>query len=267
MVLHRDRVLQTATLRGQVLADSSNAAPDTAIEFTLAVIRPGMSGLDSRERFDSAVVVAHTADGKPLAVGIHAEKVSRFDDQGIERAARTFTAILTDLADNPDDYAPPLENERNVALLRRLADQGVQLYDAMGKYVVEELAGEDLNAIQIVISDPNDFIPVELMYDLPAPTLTAGLCPNWRKALENGHCDPGHHPRDPTDPDLATVVCPLGFWALSKVIERQVVDRGHSLVDLQGKDFAIRSEPTAGRLHLRGLTAALFAASQRVDKV
>jgi hypothetical protein len=63
------------------------------------------------------------------------------------------------------------------------------------------------------------------------------------------------------------VVCPLGFWALSKVIERQVVDRGSSLVDLSGMDFAVRTEPTAERGHLSGFTSALFAASEKVDSV
>ena len=266
-VLYQDRVLQSATLRGPVLADPSAAAPDADIEFTLAVIRPGMSGLESRERFDTAVIVAHTSEGKPTAAGIHEEKVSRFDDDGIQRAAGQITTILTDLADNPDRYAPPLDNPANVDLLRRLAFQGVLLYEAMGQHVVAELGGGDLNAIQVVVSDPNDFIPVELIYDLPAPTANAGLCPNWPLALRDGRCDPVHHAHDPDDPDLMTVVCPLGFWALSKVIERQVIDRGQPLLDLQGMDFAIRSEPTAERMHLPGLTSALFAASTRVDSV
>jgi hypothetical protein len=46
-----------------------------------------------------------------------------------------------------------------------------------------------------------------------------------------------------------------------------VIDRGQPLLDLQGMDFAIRSEPTAERMHLPGLTSALFAASTRVDSV
>lgn len=267
LLLFRDRVLQAANLRGDVLDDPDDAEPDAAIQFTLAVIRPGVSGLESRAEFDAALVVAHPAQGMPTAVGIHADKVSRFDDQGIERAARTITAILTDLADNPDAYAPPLDNGPNIELLRRLAHQGVQLYEAMGRHVVEELAGEDLTAIQVVVSDPNDFIPVELVYDLPPPTITAGLCANWRQALEAGYCDPDHHPASPADPELAAVICPLGFWALSKVIERQVADRDEPLLDLLGQDFGIRSEPKQGRQHLYGLTGALFAASLRVDRV
>jgi hypothetical protein len=267
VVLHRGRVLQSAILRGLVLADPSNAGPESAVELTLAVLRPGLSDLDSREQFDTAVIVAHTPEGKPTAVGIHEEKVSRFDNHGIGRAAEKITTILTDLADNPDDYEPPLERELNVALLRTLAHQGVELYDAMGQHVVEELADENLNAIQVVVSDPNDFIPVELVYDLSPPTLGAGLCANWRQALRDGHCSPEHHPADPADQDLSMVVCPLGFWALSKVIERQVTGRGQPMIDLRGMDFAIRSEPAAGRMHLGRLTAALFAASQRVDKV
>ena len=106
---------------------------------------------------------------------------------------------------------------------------------------------------------------MELVYDLPSPASTAGLCAAWRSALETGTCDPANHPDDGTG--LATVVCPSGFWALSKVIERQVVDRGNALVDLLGKDFAVRAEPGSGRRHLPRMGGALLAASSRVDLV
>jgi len=264
VVLYQNRVLQTAVLRGQVVDDPA-AAPDAAVELTLAVIRPGMADLEARSRFDSAVVVSHTPQGKPAAAGVHDEKVSRFDSDGIDRAAQKITSILTDLADNPDKYAPPLDSEGNVGLIRQLTFQGVELFNAMGRFVVQDMGGEDLAAIQVLVSDPNDLVPVEFVYDLPAPTLDAGLCPNWRTALDEGRCDPANHPVDGTG--LATVVCPTGFWALSKVIERQVVDRGHPLVDLQGMDFGVRSEPNGERPHLPALTSALFGASQRVDRV
>jgi hypothetical protein len=265
VVLHQNRVLQTAVLRGAVVDDPGAAPADASIEFAYTVIRPGMADLDSRSRFDSAVVVSHTADGKPVAAAVSGQKVSLFDDDGIGRAADKISSILTDLADNPDKYAPPLDSQGNLDLIRELAFQGVELFNAMGRFVVDELAGEDLAMIQVLVSDPNDLVPVEFVYDLPAPTLTAGLCPNWRAALEAGRCDPANHPVDGTG--LATVICPTGFWALSKVIERQVVDRGNQVVDLQGKDFAVRSEPNGQRMHLAPLTSALFGASQRVDRV
>jgi hypothetical protein len=63
------------------------------------------------------------------------------------------------------------------------------------------------------------------------------------------------------------VVCPSGFWCLSKVIERQVVDRGDPLVDLLGRDFAVRAEPGTGRRRLPPLGGALLGASNRVDLV
>ncbi len=265
VVLHQNRVLQTAILRGAVLDDPAAAPADAAMEFAYAVIRPGMADLDSRSHFDSAVVVSHTAEGKPAAAAVSGQKVSLFDDDGIGRAADKISSILTDLADNPDKYAPPLDSEGNVGLIRQLAFQGVELWGAMGRFVVQDLGAEDLAAIQVLVSDPNDLVPVEFVYDLPAPTLTAGLCPNWRTALAEGRCDPANHPVDGTG--LATVICPTGFWALSKVIERQVVDRGNQVVDLQGKDFAVRSEPNGQRMHLAPLTSALFGASQRVDRV
>jgi hypothetical protein len=152
-----------------------------------------------------------------------------------------------------------------VARIRQLAFQGVELYGAVGRHIVSDLAGEDLASIQVLQSDPNDVVPVEFVYDLPTPTTTAGLCPNWEAALGTGSCDPANHPDDGTG--LATVVCPSGFWCLSKVIERQVVDRGNPIVDLLGKDFAVRAEPGSERRHLPPFGRALLGASNRVDLV
>jgi hypothetical protein len=264
-VLHQNRVLQSAILRGPVVEDPAAASPEAKVELTLSVVRPGMADLDVRRPFDAAVVAGRTPDGKQGAAGVSGNKISRFDADRLTVAGTSITRALTDLADNPDAYGPALDSDGSVGLLRSLALLGAQLYSAMGRIIEEELAGEDLTRIQVLVSDPDDFLPLEFVYDLPSPTLSAGLCPNWRKALEDGRCDPSNHPTDGTG--LATVVCPLGFWTLSKVIERQVVDRGSSLVDLSGKDFAVRSEPTAERSHLPGLSSALFAASDKVDSV
>ena len=57
------------------------------------------------------------------------------------------------------------------------------------------------------MTDTEAFIPVEFIYDLPAPTLDAGLCANARKALRDGRCDPANHP-DGDLPGTSSVVCP-----------------------------------------------------------
>jgi hypothetical protein len=56
----------------------------------------------------------------------------------------------------------------------------------------------------------------------------------------------------------------MGFWGLKKVIERQAVE-ADDLAVLEGKDFAIRAEPTVERPSLDHLDSALFAWSDKVN--
>jgi hypothetical protein len=191
--------------------DDPAAAPaDAEIAFTVAVIWPGTTGLEERSRFDAAVFAGGAAEAGSTVAGSADGKLSTFDADGIERAATKLSSILEDLTRNPDQYQPPLDSDGNVALLRQLALQGRELFTAMGRYVVEDLAGEDLRSIQVLVSDPNRLVPVEFVYDAPAPTNDAALCPNWRAALADGVCDPANHPEDATG--LSNVVCPSGFW-------------------------------------------------------
>ena len=46
--------------------------------------------------------------------------------------------------------------------------------------------------IQVVVTETEAFIPVEFVYDLPTPTVDAGLCDNAERALADGRCDPAN---------------------------------------------------------------------------
>jgi hypothetical protein len=61
-----------------------------------------------------------------------------------------------------------------------------------------------------------------------------------------------------------TVVCPVGFWALRKVIERHVITP-EDAETVRGGDFAIRAEVTPERPALDALTSAVVAWSDRID--
>ena len=177
-------------------------------------------------------------------------------------ADRIRTA-LRKLADDAASFTAGLTADASVALLRQLAFQGRDLYDLVGKPLEDARPGAPLDRIQVVVTDTEAFIPVEFIYDLPAPTLDAGLCANARKALRDGRCDPANHP-DGDLPGTSSVVCPIGFWALRKVVERQVVGTRDDDA-LKDRDFAIRAEVTAERPALDALTHAVVAWSDRVD--
>jgi hypothetical protein len=260
-VYHRNRVIQLALLRGPVVADPDDAGPDARIELELAVIRPGTADLVTREQFDLAV--ARTG---VTTTGIADEELVLFDNDRIQGVVPTLTRILESIATGEPARRGDLEDPDVVENLRALAFQGRELDEAIGRPLRDQLGDRTLDRVQVLVESASDFFPIELVYGLPTPTTDAGLCPGWKAALQTGRCESNHEAKGPRR--LADTVCPLGFWALSKVIERQVVGaESWARQGLRGVEFAIRSHPSAERMTLRPPTVALFAASNRVDDV
>ena len=102
--------------------------------------------------------------------------------------------------------------------------------------------------IQVINLDEERVVPLEFIYDRAMPKSTAQLCSGWLAALT------GDGERCPAcDPSTATAsasdtICPLGFWAMRKVVERFDTER---LTDL--------SLPAPQRRNLRAFDAALCA--------
>ena len=260
-VYHRNRMIQLALLRGAVVADPDQAGPDARIELELAVIRPGTADLGNREQFDLAVARtgAHTT-------GVSDEELVLFDNDRIEGVVPTLTAILESIATGEAARRGDLADPDVVEHLRALAFQGRELDEAIGEPLRDQLGDRPLDRVQVLVESASDFLPIELVYGFPTPSTDAGLCPGWKDALLTGRCESDHEAKGPRH--LADTVCPLGFWALSKVIERQVVGaESWAQQGLRGVEFAIRSHPSAERMSLRPPSVALFAASNRVDEV
>lgn len=267
LVVYKNRCWQRAVLRALVLDDPTKAPADAQIKFTIAALYPGYwADLDQRRSFDSVVVTSHSLSGEHAAWAVHDLQIAVIDPARLSISAKSISQRLEDVANNPDDYPPDLESAKNVELLRDLAFQGVELYQEMGQPIERTLDGEDLSRLQVVVSDPNEFVPIEFVYDLPCPTNTAALCPRWREALATGVCSRSNHPPpDSHDIGLSTVVCPSGFWALSKVIERQMADQRAKRSASQLWSHGDWSDPIDGRVHLTGFNAAVFGASDKVD--
>ena len=259
-LLNRGRILQTAVLSGFAFEEPGAVPAGFEVSLRLAVIRPVTGDLGTRPSFDAALLAGpkYTVP----AVGILGAETVPFTTRHLGAVTEKIRGQLKDLTDDPAAFAG-LNSDASVELLSALARQGRELYELLGAKLEGALRGRDLSRIQVVLNDPSDFIPVEFVYDFPTPSQDAGLCPNWQKALDEGTCDPKHHP-DADRPEQVTVVCPLGFWGLKKVIERQVIDPGEAAW-ADGKDFAIRAEPTLERSSLDDFNGALFAWSDRVN--
>ena len=264
IVVYKSRVLQTAVLTAPLdnARRSRRAKPASRIRLVVeAAVRPGMAGLSGRRSFGAAIVHNHAADGTASGTVVHDRHAVPLDLGGIGPTVSQITADLSSAAMDPDAYGPTLDAEATVRLLFRLAHHGVILHDDLfSRPKFKELVG-NADRVQIVAADPNAVLPLEYVYDLPTPARPPKLCDNARTALIDGHCSPDNHHLDAEG--HLDVVCPSGFWAMSRVIERHVADPEG--VRRSGSAYSVDAEPVRGRNVLAGLSGAVFAASARVD--
>ena len=261
-VHHKNRAVQMARLSGPVVGDPAQAQPGSRIELEVATIVPENVDLGSRAGADAGIV--RTDAGTTAVAG---EDFLGFDDDRLGRVIRDgkLLDVLTDLATSDASRRRKLEDA--VDDLRALVFQGCELYPVIGEPLVESLAGRPLDRLQVLVDERSDFFPLELVYDLPAPTKDATLCRGWKTALRKGTCGVQHEAKE--GELYPKNFCPSGFWGLSKVIERRVIgDSGwHRAGAPEGFEIAVRLDPTTERDTLESPGEVLFAASDKVDEV
>jgi hypothetical protein len=273
IVLHRNRVLQTALLEGRVVPDPVEAPDGPPLRLHIeGLIRPILEGLNARQDFGLALVANHTPEGSPAVTAISEEWVAFRPMKDIDDKRRRIVSLLTKLAKNPDDYPKDLRHQNNVDLLWSLAFLGNALYRGIVPSQINPDRLKDIPRIQLV-SASHEYLPLEFFYDLPAPKIGAKLCPGAEKALEEGKWSEKtlKEGKCPECTELkeqpgggADVICPFGFWCMRMIIERHAVRADHR-TELQGAPFALRSSPMPGADELKILHGALLAASEKAD--
>lgn len=274
IVLHRNRVLQTALLEGQVVSDPAKDAVTQPLELKIeGLLRPVLEGLKARRDFALAIVANHTPQDSPAVTAVSADLVTFRPMGDLDDKRRKIVELLNKLADTPDDYPKDLYHQNNVELLWSLAFLGNALYRGIVPSQISPDLLKELPYVQLV-SASHDYLPLEFFYDLPAPKIGAGLCPHAEKALSDGQCPDCAGPQE-TPGVGADVICPLGFWCMRLVIERQAVKHAGmqgspgtgqgQRPDLQGAPFGLRCAPLPGADELKVLRSAILAASDRVD--
>jgi len=262
-VLHEGRVLQTAVIRTIVepLPRERRGPGDSpALRPTVEmVVRNDLGSLDDRQRFDACLILNHANDGSAAmtAASTDGAYVSSLDD--LQAQLASISALLVELATKSKIHTKGLTTKDNAAWLGRLAAEGNFLYR---KLVVDYIAKSPVadalrNAeyLQIVSARPDAVVPLEFVYEYPPPKKGAPVCENAAQALREGKCPASCKPkRSPADR-----VCPMGFWGLSRVIERHVHDP-----ELPKPAKIVAVEPTAARKTLEVRGASLLAVSEQV---
>lgn len=253
LLLHRNRVLQTAVLSGGV----GQAATLTE----LALVRPSLAGLRDRRRFDATVVANHDAAGRAGLMGHRDGRTTNVEVAAmreVEPVLERLRDLLVDAAFLParrgtgtSPAAPHAWTRREVDLLVELAVHGRDLHGFLEGALLP--FGADLRRIQVVTARTGAFLPLELAYARPAPDPDAEICPSW--AAGGADCGPGCG----AGPDDTTIVCPAAFLGLSATIERHFVD-GPQGAD--GRQYLTTAAPVRGRARLTVRRGALAASSK-----
>jgi hypothetical protein len=198
-VLFRNRVLQTAVLRGKV-AEPVELADATAV-------LPTLSGLDDRRPFDVALLANHAA-GVDALIRHSSGHTYVALKEAVKENVDALGAILGDAVGLR--VRKGLDSPRARALLIALAQEGRDFCGNLGA-AIGELSGAE--RIQLVTASSEWLLPIELVYERYAPLDNAKVCTRY---LE-GEVACG---RDCAPVKDRLIVCPNAFWGLSKTIER-----------------------------------------------
>ena len=238
MVLAGNRVIQSAVLVAKV----GHKARLTE----RLVLWPTPATLPARVPFDGAAVATSTASGPALVT--HADGVTSIEPLPEVTAGVTRIRHLVASASQEDAPTPELAASLDRRLLIDIAVEGNDLFHILAPRLGPLLTAQ---RIQLVTARAGAFLPLELLYDRPAPDANAALCAVW---LAGGECGADCF-ASPTD---TSVVCPHVFWGLSRVIERhQAPLEGVAAARLVADASASRTRLTLGR--------TAVAASQIVD--
>lgn len=261
IVAHRNRILQTALLRAPIVSGDDRGEGTIQPEPEV-VTRAALDDLAWRRPFDAALVANHSATGTSgvTAISDGEAKAFRVGDE-MRRVLDEFDSALSKVATQRRKFEGGLHGAATVEMLRSFATLGALLHDHIVKDGLRNSALSKGERLQVISARADARLPVEFIYDRAAPAADALLCPHAEVALRRGACEASSCARGDAE---RSVICPLAFWGLSRVIERHAHDE--DLVDraVGHKDFAFRADPTSGRRTLNVLRGGMVGGSHQV---
>jgi hypothetical protein len=264
-VLHRNRIVQTGLFWAEV---GSPTAPTFTPE---AAVRDADLDLDFTTEHQAALILNHSTQDVPTASVITPAGVETLSADQLEGVVGEISALLDRLVADPDSFGggdgkgtTGYHREAFEDLMVRLARKGRGLHEALfGRLRVVSPAAEaelkEARRISILAVKPSSAYPLELLYDrriadgLGAPKVR--LCKQAPAHAADGNC-----PGNCDGADTGAVVCPFGFWGVSKIIERHV---GGAAPERSGS-YKLAIGPDVERHRLR-LVGGLAAAADRAN--
>jgi hypothetical protein len=255
---HKGRILQYFELNGPIQDD-----PEDSITLSFQSAVRGIPVDTSGEDFGMAMV---KKDDKYIVFGPRGAERTEVSLQGSgdliedlnKRLFKTTVKLVRGSADHRGTSWVGEDEGEAMELLLEMARWGNTLHTALKQEGALERISE---TIQFVNLDESDIVPIEYVYDKGFPNAGATLCEgfsdaeDWNEIFATGECTCTNQPGVRSD-----TLCPMGFWSLSKVIERQTRKRD-SASALANAGLA---EPTATSPAVPLARHAVFAAAPNV---
>ncbi len=266
IVLHKNRFVQS------MLVYVSDGGKKVDIDRE-CLIRPLGPDLMDATPSDAAITL-NDHNGPLMAVTTAAGQEIR-TPTNLDESRKKMTGLLKEAIDDPDAFGS-LTSPKYEDLLVNLAEMGSSLRDRLFTGSATAVAPDiyaELKAakrISIFSAVPTHVLPLEFIYEpkyRPPMGQQGSICPRAAKALANpdasidelrkGCSKFGGSACETSD----AIVCPLGFWGLSKVIERHANRKER--IDI-ARDYAISASPSDARGTV-DVSRLLAAATSKAD--
>ncbi len=267
MFRYRGRCFEAVRIEAAALAPGETENPRDALRVRVQLSRREVIAIDAAQPCASPLVfgsekpaaAAGTPGGQPTLRVFDGTGGRNYPGKAIEALNTilfsTEKSLVRRFAATPGAEALlDADDEEVRVLLRDMARFGAGLFNQL------ELQGfnDAGDRIQLLSLEPDVVLPIEFVYDRGFPVEAARLCDGWQAALApDARACPacGGAPVDADARRHAPTICPLGFWSLSKVIER-----------MSPAGAAAASAPRPNRRSLPPIDSAVFASSDKVPE-
>lgn len=263
-VLHRGRVIQTAVFMMPVVENLAEMPAEDKFRIRdIIPVKTDIGNIKDRSQYDLAIVMNQNNDGKPFAHMYGKDDAWLANLEGVDAIMQSINGLLSRVAESVEDYKGGLKSEKGLELFRQLIYKGCELNDRLIKVRLHTENDKskflESDYFQIITTNGSEaIVPFEFIYQHDAPRPDAKLCNDWEKAL-SGDFDCTAN----CDRNFRGNICPLGFWGLSKIIERQSLASEEFRADLPA--YVIRTEADENRNPLAFGNNCLVAASVNVE--
>lgn len=249
---HKNRLLQKVKLIADI--GKNNKKVKQLIEMqTVFSTRKSLDNVNKRTQFVASLEYKTVSNKSSQVSGLNENNaIDLFFENGLKGPLDEMKSAIENALIDVDNHPAKLSAKGNEELLLLLALQGNLIYTNCLRGAVAP------DGPLQIITNYQEYAPLEFVYTLPAPDENATLCNNASAALKDGKCKNCFDRKESPAPHI----CPFGFWSFSRILERH----SYKMKKNDRKsDYSIVSEPINARNKLNILQNSIYASSERVE--